>query len=415
MAEEIKTIPMLQTFRSVVITNSNNDSFEVTSAVAELNIYEDIYSNVLSGNILYMDDNGSNSDIKFNGNEKITVELYKSADDSEVTKHNFFLYKISDNERIKDGASAYILHFSSFEAELNKNTRVHSAIEGSCSDAVTKLFRFLSTDKALEAESTSGVYKFVMNGRTPLECINWYAGRSISSESKGSYFLFYETLKNGYSFKCVDTLVGKEAQATYRYEPAGTDFLIKDITNIKDYEVIQTVNTLEGIDEQYTTLWNADSIRKKIVKEKFNFDKDKKSTLNKGDSIISSNNKNGFDVDMNDRREAFGMKNIIRNEDRNTHSQTQTYYYPALQPKLSAIRQYHGLKLRFLAFGNNKLQIGQTLNLSFMKTKMFDKDSKSDSVDFLLSGKYLITAIRYIYKLNSFDMSIEVIKDSKAV
>ena len=271
----------------------------------------------------------------------------------------------------------------------------------------------MSTSKKLDAEPTSGKYKFVMPSRTPLECINWYAGRSVSSESHGSYFLFYETLMDGFKFKCIDTLVKADSKLTYRYEPAGNTFLTKDSSNMREYEVIQVMNSIEGYNQQYTTLWNSDGLRKKIVKERFSYDEDKKSSLNDGDSIVSSSKKNGFDMNLEDRREAYGGMTMVRNEVRNTHTQTTTYYYDSIQPKMSAIRQYSGLKLRFLVFGNRELQVGQTLDLSFMKTKMFDEETKENSKDETLSGKYLITSIRYLYRINNFEMSIEVVKDTK--
>lgn len=413
MSEENTAIPMLQTYRTISLYNSKNIGFEITSNVGELNVYEDIFSNVLSGNALIVDDNGGLSEMMFNGNEKLTMELYKSADSDEVTSHDFFVYKISDNTRIKDGTSAYILHFSSIEVEISKNTRCYSSYEGLNSEAINKIFKLLSSNKALEIEETIGTHKFVMPSITPLEAINWYSGRSISTESNGSYFLFFETMRDGFKFKCVDTLAGAAPVTKYAYEPAGNTFLNKNVLNIKEYEVIQTADTLVGLDENYSTLWNADSIRKKIVKEKFDFDKDKKSTLNKGDSFSSSNEKNGFEEDMKERRESFGTKPVIRNEDRNTHTQSKDYYYGALQPKLSAIRQFNALKLRFLVFGNRKIQTGDVIELNFMKTRMFDAESKGESKDDVLSGRYLITAIRYIYKINNFDMSIEVVKDTR--
>ena len=121
MAEEVKTVPMLQTFRSVILTNSEQEKYEITSAVSELAIFEDIFSSVLTGNILYIDDHGGLNDIKFTGNEKITIELYTSVSESEVTTHDFYVYQISDTERINDGTSAFMIHFMSFEAIVNSS------------------------------------------------------------------------------------------------------------------------------------------------------------------------------------------------------------------------------------------------------------------------------------------------------
>lgn len=413
MEETVNSVPMLQTFRSVVVTNAEQVKYDVTASVSELNIFEDLYSNFLTGNIFYVDDHGGLNDIKFTGNEKLTIELYKSAEGQTVSTHEFAVYQVSDNIRVNDGTSAYMIHFISPEAITSKNTRCYSAITGACSEAVNQLFKMLDSTKALEVEQTAGNYKFVMPSLPPVECINWYAGRSLSTESGGSYFLFFETLNDGFRFKCVDTLVEVEPKFNYRYEPAGNTFLVKDVTNIREYEVYKVADTLNGYDELYTTLWNSDSVRKKIVKHRFDYDTDAKSSLNRGGSLVSSNSKNGFDQNLGDRRQAFGNQVIVRSESRSTHTQTDAYTYESIQPKLSAMRQYDGLRLRCLVFGNRDLQIGQTLNLTFMKTKMYDEESKANSTDETLSGNYLITAIRYVYKINSFEMSIEVVKDTR--
>jgi hypothetical protein len=409
-----KTVPMLQTYRSIIITTQTGDKYEITSAVAEMNIYEDIFSNILTGDLLYVDDHGALSDLQCSGNEKLTIELYVSPDNDNVTTYEFFVYGISNATRTNSGTGMFIMHFTSFEAEINKNSRCYAAMTGSNSQNVEKLFAYLGSPKKLSVEPTVGVYKFVMPSKTPLECINWYAGRSVSSESNGSYYLFYETVKEGFRFDCVDTLVEKDAVGKYRFEPAGTSFYAKDLYNIREYNVVQVANTLDGFDEHYTTLWTTDLTRKKIVKSVFDYDKDKKSSLNQGASLTSSNKKNGFDADMAERREIAGTRVVLTNETRSTHTQTRTYYYDSTQPKLSAIRQYAGLKLRLLVFGNRSLQVGKTIDIDILKTRAFDSESKDQSRDEMLSGKYLITAIRYIYKINDFEMSVEVVKDTRA-
>ena len=57
--------------------------------------------------------------------------------------------------------------------------------------------------------------------------------------------------------------------------------------------------------------------------------------------------------------------------------------------------------------------MGDTIDLAFNQTKMIDSSTKNNSKDLTLSGKYFITAIRYIYKINNFDMVMEVVKDTR--
>ena len=87
------------------------------------------------------------------------------------------------------------MKFVSFEQILNENTRCYSAIQGTNGESVQKIFKsYIGSEKAFKVEPTVGNFKFVMPSWSPFEAINWYAGRSTSANTSGSYFLFWETL-----------------------------------------------------------------------------------------------------------------------------------------------------------------------------------------------------------------------------
>ena len=52
---EVNSAPFLQTFRSVKLKNAEGKEYNITASVSELSIYEDIFSNTLSGEILFVD------------------------------------------------------------------------------------------------------------------------------------------------------------------------------------------------------------------------------------------------------------------------------------------------------------------------------------------------------------------------
>lgn len=411
MQQEIK-VPFLQTYRSIILKNEKGEEHNITPIVAEVSIYEDLFSNVLTGEVVLADDVAASDLLFLTGNEKLTIELFKDSDSNEVEIKEFFVFTTTDLKRLKQASEVYKFQFISFEGVLNKHTRVYSAFNGTNSSSVQKLYNeYIASEKPFEVEPTIGNFKFVMPSWTPFEGINWYAGRSVSEESGGSYFLFYETMK-GFNFKCVETLITKQPSFEYFYEPAGKSVVSKNIQNIREYDVINLGNTLQGVDENYTTLWTNDIIRKKIVKKRFEIEKDNKGILN--DSLIGvSGEKNGFDISLKERRDIYGSKVILKNETRNIHSQTQNYTYDSIQTKLSAIRQFSNLKIRFLAFGTRKYNVGDIIELKLLQTKMITDKNKNDSENKILSGKYIVSAIRYIYKAQDFHISVEALKDSR--
>lgn len=405
------TIPFLGTYRSVKLKNKDGKEYNITSVVFEISIFEDLFSNSLSGELLMADNVGASDWMHLTGNEKLTIEIFAEPGSDEVEIKEFYVYSATSRLRNNPTSEVYKLQFVSFESVLNEHTRVYSAIEGTNSSAVQQLFsQYIASEKPFEVESTSGSFKFVMPSWTPFEGINWYAGRSVSSESGGSYFLFYETMK-GYNFKSVEKMITASPVYEYRYEPAGTTFAAKDPSNIREYEIVNMGDTIKGVTENYTTLWTNDLIRKKYVKKRFEIEEDNKGKLN--DALIGVADQNGFGVSLKSRRDVFGSEVIIKPETRNVHSATQTYNYDSIQTKLSAMRQFSNLKIRFLAFGNRKMKVGDVIDMKFLQTKMITSENSDDSEDKLLSGKYLVTAIRYIFKAQDFHISVEAVKDTR--
>ena len=405
------SIPFLGTYRSVRLKNKDGKEFNITSVVSEISIFEDLFSNSLSGELLMADNVGASDLMNLTGNEKLTIEIFAEPGSDEVEIKEFYVYSVSSRLKNNPTSEVYKLHFVSFESVLNEHTRVYSAIEGTNSEAVQQLFsQYIASEKPFEVESTSGSFKFVMPSWTPFEGINWYAGRSVSAESGGSYFLFYETMK-GYNFKSVEKLITASPVFEYRYEPAGNIFAAKDPSNIREYEIVNMGDTIKGVTENYTTFWTNDLIRKKYVKKRFEIESDNKGKLN--DALIGVADQNGFGVSLKSRRDVFGSEVIIKPETRNVHSATQTYYYDSIQTKLSAMRQFMNLKIRFLSFGHRKMKVGDVIDMKFLQTKMITTENKDSSEDKLLSGKYLVTAIRYIFKAQDFHMSVEAVKDTR--
>lgn len=404
------TTEFLQGYRNVVIRNTKGQEYNVTGLIRELNIYEDIFANVMSGDVVLADDVAMIDRMGLVGSEKITIELHKEKEERAVEIREFFIYSSGMRKRPNATSEVYVINFMSVEAVLNEHTRYYSAIEGGPSDAVSVLFGALGSTKSIEVEKTIGHYKFVMPSWTPFECVNWYAGRSVSDETKGSYFLFYETL-NGFRYDCVETLIKKAPKYTYHYEPTGTKFLIKDAANIREFEVVEMGDSINGVGEHYTTLWTHDLIRKRIVKKKFDYGTDHKGKLES--TLLGASDMNGFGFDLAERREQFGSAPIIKYETRNVHSQTNDYSYSAIQPKLSAMRQFSKLKIRFLAFGTRKYNVGDVVEMNFLRAANIDKQNKNEMEDKLLSGKYLVTAVRYMFRPQEFHIAVEAVKDSR--
>ena len=405
MATESK-LPFSETFRAVRLTTKSGDEYDFTGLVQELSIYEDLFSNVLTGEAVVADGQGAADKLSLSGGERLTVELVVAGD---ISIHDFFCYAVTDRRKANMSSEVYKLKFVSFEQILNENTRCYSAIQGTNGESVRKIFKsYIGSEKAFKVEPTVGNFKFVMPSWSPFEAINWYAGRSTSANTSGSYFLFWETL-NGFNFRAVETAIQDSVKAEYHYSPVTNQTVGKDVSNIREYEVISQGDVLSASRESNTTLWTDDLIRKKIQKTRYEAD-DSKHTLQ--DNKLVSFDKNAFGVGLKERRDVFGSETIYRPETRNVHTQTRQYTFGSIQPKLSGMRQMQGLKVRFLAHGQRTYSAGDVIKLDFQQSRAITQEDKQEARDNVLSGKYLVTAIHYLFKPQDFHMSVEAVKDS---
>lgn len=385
MANE--TIPFLQTFRSLVITNAEGKEYNISSMVSEVSIYSDLFSNVLTGEVLIAESQGGLTHMGIVGRERLTIEIYRG---ESATIREFYVYAVSDRYGVNAQSEVYKLHFISLEAILNENTRLYQAFNGTNSSSVKSAFSLLGSTKPLHVEDTIGTFKSVMPGWTPFQAINWYAGRSRGAE-KSSLFLLYENME-GFSFSSIDTLCKQDATITLHQSPTSTQVATKDPWNIRELSIERDKDTLSGFKEDFTTLWNSDLVRKKIVKQRFE----------------GVDDDNGFDIDFKSRRDVFGSNIIVRNETQKTHTQTRDYRFDMTQEKQYQMRFLSNEKMRCLLHGNWGLDAGMVVDVALMAKTLQTKSNRLE--DGSINGKHLVTAVRYVMKAQDFHMSVETVR-----
>ena len=104
-------IPFFQTYRSVKLKNKDGKEFNITSLVYEVSIFEDLFSNSLSGEIVIADAAGGTNLMSLSGNEKITIELFIEPDSQEVEIKEFYVYSVTNRARNNATSEVYKLQF----------------------------------------------------------------------------------------------------------------------------------------------------------------------------------------------------------------------------------------------------------------------------------------------------------------
>ena len=207
----------------VVLINHTGHRIDIKFIMTELNIYESIYNNAVTGSIVIGDTKNQISRMEIQGLERIAFHLktpgitYRKEDvidASEETGEPFHVYKITDRVQENTGVIAYTLHFASREFMRNMRTKVSQAYDGKYDRAVIDIMQdkdYLDSRKKLHYEPTGNANKIVIPNMAPFDAINMIAKRSVADKSNGVGYYFYETT-GGYYFRSWASMITSQGE-----------------------------------------------------------------------------------------------------------------------------------------------------------------------------------------------------------
>ena len=222
-------------------SNANAVEINSKSMFIELNIYEDLFSNVLKGTYVFLDTQGHAETIPIIGDETLIMTYTTPAGEGakidtdkadagsqiaseEALRQRFKIYdctQVGTQEKTK----IYKIFFVSDEYVFNSKTKVSKGYKGRkyshmVKDVLAKLTGkmggFAETKKAF-IEETATPQNIVVPNWTPFQAINFFASRSVSEDADpldqentntsasakplGSLFMFYEKLGSGFFYE----------------------------------------------------------------------------------------------------------------------------------------------------------------------------------------------------------------------
>ena len=203
------------------IISSTGKVVDLKDFLVELNIYEDIFSNSLYGDIVLSDSRNIIDFLPIKGEEYINIHFRTPSFEiaGDFIKKTFRVFRLSNRSIVRDNnTQIFTLHFASMELFFDMVLPVYKSFEGNVSEVALDVFNMylktprnfdLSADekdlKTKTAETsfyvaeTDNKIKFVSPGWTPLKIINWLASKAMPKEdTKAKDYLFFETTKSFY-------------------------------------------------------------------------------------------------------------------------------------------------------------------------------------------------------------------------
>ena len=424
----------------VLIVGSSGARINVTDQIRELNIYQNLDTPYMSGNLLLADSMGVAEMLPLLGQERLLFSLRTPEHEGKIDFNNYhaIIYNVEKRFHTTDREQAFLVNWTTIDHYKNIRTKISESFKGTISDIVTKILKdenYLGSKKPINIEKTQNIRKYVFPNTSPFQAIQLVKEEALSEGEKAPHFLFYEN-PDGYHFRSLDSLIGHLGtlnvphKRTYKYQPpkgTGTSDPEKALNTILSWAVSDNsnsfFNTRHGM--YASTLFYHDIFNKNIQEFEYNYTRDKIGRRNSTNqesknvgSIIAQTK-----IDMGKKLDEFPYTKLfvhptgsdklhstsdgtVIGTDNNAEEWLQESRSRALE------REYFTLKIE--TYGDTNIMVGDMINVVIPSNKPIAPPIVRSSIDPILSGRYLITQLHHMVVPTDqrHVMAMTIMKDS---
>lgn len=396
-----------------ILISSTGKSLDISAMVADLSIFEDIFSNTMTGYVLLEDAMDLINTLPLIGQEQLVIDVQTPTLDQRIQK-TFYVYKLQ-GRKVKKRVQTYMLNFCSRELIYSANSKVAKAFSGNIGDTVGSIFRdarYMASEAPLSVEKTKNTYSFIAPYWTPLETVNWLTGKAINEKGVPNY-LFYEDGKS-FNFVSVDSLIQKTPVMEYIFADVDSN-TVYGINGNKDakYGIVESMDN--GVTFDYLRNLSAGMYSSKL----YTFDNTNKTIqTNQFDYIDDFRKSSHLEKEPLRTNDLFRKKlanlYFIHKNNYLTGSYKDQGYRDAFLQRNSLLEQLSAFKISIKVLGRTDIKVGQTIVFTVNEIRQILKDEldKPSGSSEYFSGKYLITAIRHQILSGHHTMYMEIVSDS---
>ena len=419
------------------IVSTTGKTYDIVELVEEINVFENIYTASVSGDIVIKDTTNIIQNFPIIGEERLVLKLQtpQSTPEPETTidytQSPLIIYKINSQRGDGETAQVISLQFGSVEGFRNTTCRISQSYSGQPNEIVEKILRdetYLKSKKTFYYEPTANLTKVIFPNLRPFKCINHLTNISNSSLNNGSpSYLFYETTK-GFHFRTFDSMCREEPKFFFKenigaqLNEVGVVDAQLNLDTLVNYQRVSSKDTVKNINSGMISskLIAHDVYNKRLDLYKYdylsNFDRDIHPDNGESTPIIS------------EAKDPDTFKSLTENEDTKLfvvstasgYSFEESGNYPyqsdnknqTLQRKLARKQQFeNGYILNVEVNGQTFIQAGDKINLQIGATSSIT-DGKDDAQ---MSGNYIVTHLRHTFTKSrqlKHKIVMQVAKDS---
>lgn len=392
--------------RDVILISSKNERIPLSSMYSEINLFEDIYSNFVSGNVSIVDTLGILPKFGVIGYETITFVFDIN---NKTIEKDFFIYSVSDRTSLNETTNFFVLNFISYEGIIDSRISVSQRFTGSYSDMATDIFKKFESKKSLYTSEEKSNTQFVSPLWNPSKILNSLSQRAVSSDDNRDFF-FFETILNGFKFASLADIRKhqEENYKKYNYTIMNTNNSGNtddgDVGNIREYKIIKSFdslqNTISGGVASHALYIDLNT--KEIIPQEFS-----QNNYRKDVTYIPKT-----DLTNKSPTEIYNCYNIVGYEcaglyDGRLSTKTQ---YPEnwQQHRITELSNFQNVKLQLTIFGDMFISAGDTIYVNIPRGVL--PTGNNDLTDDVISGLFYVTSLRQFINKNLHYTSLEICK-----
>ena len=419
------------------IVSTTGQVYDINPIVEEINVFENIYTAAISGDIVIKDTTNIVQNFPIIGEEKLILKIQTPQAKPEpettidFTLSPLIIYKINTQYGEGENAQIISLQFGSMEGFRNTTSRVSQSYSGQPSQIVEKILRdenYLKSKKTFYFEPTSNNAKIVFPNIRPFRCIKHLSDISNSQLNNSSpSYLFYETTK-GFHFRTFDSMC-RELPKFYFKENIGSSLnekgvvdAQKNLDTLLNFQRVSTKDTVRNLNSGMinSKLITHDVYHKRLDLYKYdyldNFDRDIHPANGEATPIISTAKDPDTNKSLTDSEDTKLF--VVSTASGYSFEEGGNYPYQSdnqdqtLQRKTARREQFErGYILNIEVNGQTFIQAGDKINLEIGATSSVTDDKE----DKQMSGNYIVTHLRHTFTKSQqlkHKIVMQVAKDS---
>lgn len=439
----------------LLLMSGDGEVFDFKPFFLDIVLREDMWSPTMFGEVTVTDAANIINRAPIRGGEILNIKLRtKTLDDTpnNVINKSFQIYAVENRILNNDRESFYTLKFTSIEG-ISDQAKSISQAYGHDDSTTTDLialkiwedhcqeFRRIDEKKDLSNlvigdTPHSSRIQFTSNYWTPFQILQYLTKKSSGNKHKGADFVFFESNKNFY-FTSIQNIIQTQKDGGlfehYVYEQSGQDLkhrdtgddfvgagLPKAFSKIEEMTIPRTVDILAGQDSGYYA--SALTAYDMFTKESAEYFIDGRNNFadfvhtEEGTTIpmgIQRNPYSYLNVKYLNMLTSPGMQGGLSEGSKGAAANVNMAEAPLLRQNY--FNSFTDNRFELIVPGRTDIEVGRMIKIAYPTTGDKAPDLTYDEiVDPVISGNFLITAIRHTVNQTDYKMILEVCKNGLA-